>query len=135
MHDDRSAEGSGPITTSSGTNADESRLISGKAAQGTKVYSPNGDELGHIDDIIIEPVSGRVVYGVLQFGGVLGLGAEYHPVPFGRLSYDEGRGGYVTELTKEQLESAPRHDGNWYEDRTWQEKSHKHYGLEPYWRA
>ena len=133
MHDDRTAEGPGPITTSSGTNSGETRLISGKAAQGTKVYSPNGDDLGHIDDVIIEPVSGRVVYGVLQFGGFMGLGSDYHPIPFGRLSYDPARGGYVTEVTREQLESAPRHNGNWYEDRDWQERSHKHYGVDPYW--
>jgi hypothetical protein len=130
---DKSAEAPGPIPTSTGTNAEESRLISGKAAQGTKVYSPEGEELGQIDDVIIEPVSGRVVYGVLQFGGFMGLGADYHPIPFGRLKYDGARGGYVTDLTKEQLEGAPRHDENWYHNRDWQERSHKHYGVDPYW--
>jgi hypothetical protein len=124
----------GPIPTSSGTNADESRLIAGRSAQGMKVFSPTGDELGHIDDLMIEPVSGRIAYGVLQFGGVLGIGADYHPIPFARLSYDPARGGYVTDLTREQLEGAPRHDDSWYHDRNWQEKSHRHYGVDPYWR-
>jgi len=92
-----SAEGPGPIPTSSGTNADESPLVSGRSVQGMAVYSPTGEELGTIDDVMIEPVSGRVAYGVLQFGGVLGLGADYHPIPFSRLSYDPARGGYVPD--------------------------------------
>ncbi len=123
----------GPITTSSGTNADTSTLISGKSVQGAPVYSPAGDELGHIEDVRIDPVSGRIVYGVLQFGGFLGIGSDYHPIPFGRLSYDTELEGYVTDLTKEQLEKAPRHSDDWYRDREWQDRAHKHYGLDPYW--
>jgi hypothetical protein len=128
------AKAPGAIPTSSGTNADESPLISGRSAQGMPVYSPQGDELGHIDDVMIEPVSGRVAYGVLQFGGFLGIGSDYYPIPFARLNYDPARGGYVTDLTREQLEGAPRHDDNWYHDRDWQEKSHRHWGVDPYWR-
>lgn len=123
----------GPITTSSGTNSDTNPLLSGHSVQGTKVYSLSGEELGHIDDVMIEPVSGRVVYGVLQFGGFLGIGADFHPIPFERLTYDAERGGYTTDLTKEQLEHAPRHDEGWYHDRDWQERSHRHYGVHPYW--
>jgi hypothetical protein len=108
-------------------------LISGGTIQGTRVYSPRGDELGHIEDVMIDPSSGKVVYGVLQFGGFLGMGADYHPIPFSRLQYDPRQEGYVTDLTQEQLEGAPRHDDNWRADRDWQERSHRHYGVAPYW--
>jgi hypothetical protein len=127
-------QGPGPIPTSSGTNSDSSTLISGRTVQNAKVFSPNGDELGHIDDVVIEPVSGRVAYGVLQFGGFMGIGSDYHPIPFAKLSYDPNRGGYVTDLTKEQLANAPRYDGDWHSNREWQERSHEHYGVTPYWR-
>lgn len=130
---DRPIDAAGPTVTSSGTNADHGPLISGKTVQGTKVYSPNGDDLGHIDDVMVEPATGRVVYGVLQFGGFLGIGSDYFPIPFGRLRYDGTRDAYTTDLTKEQLENAPRHDDNWHSDREWQERSHQHYGVSPYW--
>jgi len=110
-----------------------SRASSGKTVQGTRVYSPAGDELGHIDDVKIEPGSGRVVYAVMQFGGFLGIGADYHPIPFGRLTYDAELDGYRTDLTKAQLESAPRHNDGWETDRGWQQQSHDHYGVRPYW--
>ena len=108
-------------------------LISGRSVQGTRVYSPAGDELGHIDDVMIDASSGKTVYGVLEFGGFLGIGSDHHAIPFGKLRYDTAREGYVTDLTKEQLEKAPRQDETWREDRDWQKRSHEYYGVAPYW--
>lgn len=108
-------------------------LISGRTIQGTRVFSPAGDELGHIEDVMIDAASGRTVYGVLQFGGFLGIGSDHHAIPFGKLRYDRQRGGYVTDLTKEQLEKAPKQDDGWREDQEWQKRSHEHYGVMPYW--
>lgn len=109
-------------------------LISGKDdVKGTKVYSPAGDELGHIDDIMVDAASGKIVYGVLQFGGFLGIGSDYFPIPFGKLRYDSAKGGYVTDLTKEQLEGAPAYEEDWRSDRDWQRRSYDHYGIPPYW--
>lgn len=110
-----------------------STLVSGKTVQGTRVYNPSHEELGHIDDVLIDAGTGRVAYGVLQFGGFLGIGSDHHPIPFGRLRYDAGLEGYVTDLTKEQLESAPKHNDNWRTDQEWQKRSHDHYGVQPYW--
>ncbi|WP_437435745.1 PRC-barrel domain-containing protein [Ketogulonicigenium vulgare] len=62
---------SNPVT--SYNPAETSNLLSGKdEVKGTKVYSPAGDDLGHIDDVMIDAASGKVVYGVLEFGGFLG---------------------------------------------------------------
>ena len=49
------------------------RLISGEDVQGTLVYGPGNEEVGEIDHLLIEKVSGRVVYAVMSFGGFLGL--------------------------------------------------------------
>ncbi len=120
--------------TNAHINAVTSHLISGKDdVKGTKVYNPAGDDLGHIDDILIDPASGKIVYGLLQFGGFLGIGSDYHPVPFAKLRYDSTLEGYVTDLTKEQLEGAPAYEDNWRSDRDWQQRSYDHYGVRPYW--
>ena len=108
-------------------------LISGRMVQGTRVFSPGHDELGHIDDVMIDAVTGRVAYGVLQFGGFLGIGSDYHPIPFGRLKYDATLQGYITDLTKDDLEGAPSHQEDWRTDRDWQTRSHDYYGVMPYW--
>lgn len=111
-----------------------STLLSGRDdIGGTRVFGPAGEELGHIDDVMIDAASGKVVYGVLQFGGFLGIGSDYHPIPFGKLRYDRALGGYVTDLTREQLEGAPAYAEDWRADREWQRRSYEHYGLSPYW--
>ncbi len=119
------------VTTASGTQA--GALISGRTVQGTHVYSPAGEHLGHIDDVMIEAVSGRVAYGVLQFGGFLGIGSDFYPIPFGKLRYDAGRDGYVTDLTRTDLEGAPQHAEDWRTNRDWQSRANDYYGVAPYW--
>ena len=121
------------FANSTSTMPSDSSLISGRTIQGTRVYSPAGDELGHIDDVMIDTASGRTVYGVLEFGGFLGIGSDHHAIPFGKLRYDAARDGYVTDLTKDQLDKAPKQDETWRSNRDWQQRSHEYYGVQPYW--
>lgn len=82
-------------------------LIASDKVEGTAVYNPDGEKLGSIYNFMVDKMSGQVEYAVLQFGGVLGLGSDYYPLPWDVLTYDEDRGGYVVELEKEALEKAP----------------------------
>lgn len=82
-------------------------LIAASKVKGTKVYSPAGDSLGSIYDVMLNKHSGHVTYAVLSFGGFLGMGEKYHPLPWNKLTYDERQGGYVVDLDKSVLEGAP----------------------------
>ena len=84
-------------------------LIASDKVEGTRVYNAQGEKLGSIYNLMIDKTSGQVEYAVLQFGGVLGLGSDYYPVPWVALEYDEDQGGYVLEVDKELLERAPRY--------------------------
>jgi hypothetical protein len=53
--------------------------------------------------------SGKVAYAVLSFGGVLGFGGSYHPLPWDALTYDSDQGGYVVDVDKDRLKDAPSH--------------------------
>ena len=86
-----------------------SSVISSDKVQGTKVYNPNGDKLGSVESLLLDKLSGKVRYAVMEFGGFLGLGTDVYPLPWETLKYDTGLGGYVVSLTKEQLEGAPRY--------------------------
>src|SRR3546814_16960054 len=50
---------------------------------------------------------GTVEYAVMSFGGFLGIGERYHPLPWKVLTYDNDQGGYVVDLDKAMLEKAP----------------------------
>ncbi len=86
-----------------------SSVISSDKVQGTKVYNPNGDKLGSVESLLLDKLSGKVRYAVMEFGGFLGMGTDVYPLPWETLKYDTGLGGYVVSLTKEQLEGAPRY--------------------------
>ncbi|MEZ5739151.1 MAG: PRC-barrel domain-containing protein [Burkholderiaceae bacterium] len=81
-------------------------LISANRVTGTNVYNRAGEKLGSVEDVIIDKVGGRSVYAMMSFGGFLGMGEDYHPLPWQTLQYDTDKGGYVVDLAKEQLEGA-----------------------------
>lgn len=87
-------------------------LIASNKVEGTAVYNPEGEKLGSIYNFMVDKVDGQVEYAVLQFGGFLGLGSDYYPVPWSALEYDEDQGGYVIDIDKEFLENAPRYAAN-----------------------
>jgi hypothetical protein len=86
------------------------RLILSSRVNGTPVYDGSGLHIGHIDDLSIERVGGDVVYAIMSFGGFLGIGEKYHPLPWALLKYDPERGGYVVSLDKAVLKGAPNYD-------------------------
>jgi hypothetical protein len=68
-------------------------LIGSDKVEGTAVYDATGEKMGSIERVMIGKISGQVAYAVLQFGGFLGLGSDYYPIPWASLSYDTRLGG------------------------------------------
>jgi len=73
-----------------------STLITADKVQGAPVYNAAGESLGSIDDIVIDRKTGNVAYAVMSFGGFLGFGTRYYPLPWLTLKYDPKLDGYVT---------------------------------------
>jgi len=97
----------------SGTATNETReLIASDKVEGTSVYNKAGEKLGSVYNLMLDKRSGQVAYAVLSFGGFLGMGSNYHPLPWNQLTYDPRQGGYVVDLTKEQLEGAPTYSAS-----------------------
>ena len=111
------------------------KLISSRRVEGTPVYDKDGQKLGTVHSVMIEKVSGRVAYAVMEFGGFLGLGSHVHPVPWELLTYDVDRDGYVVDLSREQLEKAPAmrlDDGDRPVDSSYEEATN-YYGTVRWW--
>ena len=81
-------------------------LIEASKVQSTAVYNPHGEKLGSIQDVMIDKRSGNSVYAIMSFGGFLGLGADYYPIPWSKLKYDTSLGGYVVDIEPRVLEGA-----------------------------
>jgi sporulation protein YlmC with PRC-barrel domain len=82
-------------------------LISASKVNGTLVYNRAGDSIGSIYDVMINKTSGRIEYAIMSFGGFLGLGEHYHPLPWHVLKYDRQQGGYVVDIDRDRLEGGP----------------------------
>ena len=96
-------------TAGSGTTTMGSNSISSDDVEGTAVYDPAGEKLGSINNLMIDKVSGQVVYAVMEFGGFLGMGADRYPIPWDLLKYDTNKGGYMVPLDKDRLKNAPKY--------------------------
>ena len=86
-----------------------SSLIGSDKVEGTAVYGAGDTKIGSIERVMIDKVSGKVAYAVLSFGGFLGIGDDHYPLPWQSLTFDTGLGGYRTNVTKTQLEGAPKY--------------------------
>jgi hypothetical protein len=71
------------------------RLISSDIVVGTSVYNLKGEHLGSIYGMMVDKISGQVACAVMSFGGFLGIGESYHPLPWRMLKYDVRQNGYV----------------------------------------
>lgn len=83
-------------------------LISSDKVEGTAVYRRDGMRIGKIVRVMIDKVTGEVAYVVMSFGGFMGIGEDYYPLPWEELVYDERLDGYEVSVTEEQLKRAPR---------------------------
>jgi sporulation protein YlmC with PRC-barrel domain len=105
-------------------------LIASDKVEGTAVYNPGGERLGTISNIMVDKRSGQAEYAVMQFGGFLGIGADYYPVPWQMLRYDVEQSGYVVDLDKDRLNDAPRYgDEQPTYDAAYNQQVYSYYGV------
>ena len=108
-------------------------LVSSSNVNGTDVYGRDGSHIGSIDHLMIDKQSGKVAYAVMGFGGFLGMGEEHHPIPWSKLRYDTTKGGFVTDISEQDVKGAPDRTDSWHTDRDWERRTHDHYGAPLYW--
>lgn len=111
------------MTTASGHTS----AIRAKKVLGTSVKDPKGQKIGEVEDVVLDKETNNIMFAVVGFGGFLGIGEKYHPLPWSTLDYDESEGAYIVNLTKDQLKAAPadsidaltRDGGTAYRDRAY----------------
>ena len=113
-----------------------SRLISSEKVTGTSVENTKGDSLGHIEEIMIDKISGQVGYAVLNYGSFLGMGGKLFALPWDILKYDTRRSAYVVGIPEERLKGGPSYDvgtePNWGDPR-YAKELHDYYGSNADW--
>jgi sporulation protein YlmC with PRC-barrel domain len=114
------------------------RLIAADKVEGTRIYNRAGENLGSVEDVMIDKMSGRIAYAVVGFGGFLGIGNRHYPLPWETLKYDTNIGGFVVDLDRRMLEGAPSYTDTetvGWDDPAWGKSVYEYYGARPYWDA
>ena len=112
-----------------------SSLIGSDKVEGTAVYGTDQNKIGTVQRVMIDKLSGKVAYAVISFGGFLGVGEDYYPVPWSTLKYDINLGGYVTGVTVDSLKGAPSYSSSsdWEWSRDNDRRVYQYYKAEPFW--
>jgi sporulation protein YlmC with PRC-barrel domain len=114
----------------------ERKVLSASTLTGNKVVNLRKEDLGTIEDLMIDIDSGRIAYAVLSFGGFLGLGDKLFAIPWSALKVEAAEKRFVLNISKDLLEQAPGFDKtNWPDmsDPAWGAQIYTYYGYKPYW--
>jgi sporulation protein YlmC with PRC-barrel domain len=112
------------------------RVMSASTLTGDRVRNASGEDLGKIEDLMIDVQNGRVAYAVLSFGGIIGVGDKLFAIPWQALSLREDEHKFVLDVDKDTLENAPGFDKDNWPDMTapdWGASIYRHYRVTPYW--
>ena len=104
---------------------------------GSNLKNPQGKDLGKMKDLVVNADDNRVVYAVVSFGGVLGLGEKLFAVPLSVLKRAAEANTFILEIDQERLQNAPEfNQNNWPQmtDPQWITSVYTFYGLQPYWQ-
>ncbi len=112
------------------------RVMSAGTLAGDRVRNSVGEDLGKLEEIMLDVPTGRVAYAVLSFGGFLGMGTKLFAIPWEALTLNEADHEFILDVDKQRLENAPGFDkDSWPDmaDPTFGRKIYDYYGYKPYW--
>jgi hypothetical protein len=92
-------------------------LVAASEIKGAKVHNLQNQDIGYIDEVLIEPSAGQVRFVVLNVGGFLGIGGTKVAVPWTafQLTKEGNKSKWVLDADKERLKNAPKVEGTHYE--------------------
>lgn len=112
-------------------------VLSSSDITGTRVRNLEGDNIGHIEELVIDMETGAIRYAVLSFGGFLGIGDKLFAVPWKSLQHSASEQLFTLDAHKDRLKDAPGFDKeHWpnFSDTAYGSTVHEYYGVPPWWQ-
>lgn len=106
------------------------KVLTAKSIVGDKVENSRGEDLGNINDIMLNLRTGCIEYMVLEYGSFLGMGGKHFAIPFQQFSLDPERKVFILDRDEKSLKEAPGFDKE-----HWPETNSRHFeDVDSYWR-
>jgi sporulation protein YlmC with PRC-barrel domain len=100
--------------------------------RGRKVVTVNGDQIGTVDDLLIDREDQTVRFLEVSSGGFLGFGERTSLIPVEAISEIDERHVYV-DLSREHVAAAPAHNPHVVHTVPYLNDVYEHYGYAPPW--
>jgi sporulation protein YlmC with PRC-barrel domain len=116
----------------------EPRVFSASALVASEVTNSDGEDLGTIQDLMLDVEEGAVAYAVVKFGGTLGFGEKLFAIPWEAISLSLHDEKAILQVPRDELKESDGFDKDeWPDmaDREWGERIHERYGYDPYWAS
>lgn len=108
------------------------RRLTATSIIGDTIENPAGEDLGKIDNLMINLNSGMIEYAVLEFGSFLGIGGKLFAIPFSELRVDPVRQIFILNRDKDSLKNMPGFDKDHWPDTN----DHRYFDdVDTYWGA
>ena len=85
-------------------------LLSTEALLGSDVKNPQGQDVGDLKQLMLDPHTGRVMYAVVAIGGFLGMGGKTVIVPWNALEVTRNGKSLVLNVSPQMLQQAPAYE-------------------------
>lgn len=112
------------------------RTLGASTLRHDKVVNLAGDEIGRIEELMIDVTTGRVAYAVMSFGGLMGLHEKLFALPWSALTVDETHKRFVVNVARDALETMDGFDKDHWPDLNDLEYAtgvYRAWGATPYW--
>ncbi|GGI93594.1 hypothetical protein GCM10007966_22750 [Legionella impletisoli] len=106
-------------------------LVKANEVVGVEVRNHHDEDLGKVEALMLDKITGQVQYVVLSFGGFLGMGDKLFAMPWDIFSYDDDEDCFRINVDKEKLKNSPGFDKDHWPDmanKAWGDKIHNYYG-------
>lgn len=112
------------------------RVHSVSTLMGDEVRGPNDEELGRVEDLMLDVERGCVSYAVVSLSGAYGSSDRLLAVPWAVMQVDAERHVFRLDADPGDLEDAPgfsRTGWPQFADVEWMESVYDFYAVDPYW--
>lgn len=114
------------------------RILAAGALKGSRVGNFAGEDLGKVDDLVVDVATGRLAYVIVSMGGFLGIGDKLFAVPWELFTVRAADHEFLLDVEKQMLRDAPSFErSKWpnMSDDAWAAQVRSHFAQKPYWNS
>jgi sporulation protein YlmC with PRC-barrel domain len=112
------------------------RFIPTNRLERYELVNEKGQDLGQVQNFVVDMLAGRIALVIVAFGGMLGISDKWFAMPWEIMAWSPEHKKFVLDMPQKVLETAPgMNKATWMEEinSDWLAKCYLHYGLAPYW--